>query len=87
MSGEDPYLIWSHEHAAWWMRGGRYTKSLTEAGRFSRDRALLTCLNAMLGTADRLGALPELPVRLADVQKVIDTYRGKYPTAPQGVWS
>lgn len=73
---DDSYLIWSHEHAAWWGPGGcLYLKRLSEAGRYTRDQALRICTDAMPGTAARLGALPELPVREDDVQEMISRYR------------
>jgi len=66
-----PYLIWSHEHSAWWGPGEHgYTPELTEAGRYTREDALRICRKAMPGTAARLGALPELPVRLADLKEL-----------------
>jgi hypothetical protein len=34
------YLIWSHQHNAWWRDGGYgYTTRLTDAGRFTRTQA------------------------------------------------
>jgi hypothetical protein len=34
------YLIWSHQHNAWWRDGGHgYTTQLTDAGRFTRTQA------------------------------------------------
>jgi hypothetical protein len=67
---KDAYLIWSHEHAAWWRPGSvGYTEQLAEAGRYSRDDALTICRKAP-GWAKRLGALPELPIRLADLEEI-----------------
>lgn len=62
------YLIWSNEHRAWWGsdRAG-YVSRLSQAGRYSQADALLVCTHAIPGTADRLGMLPEIPVRLFDV--------------------
>lgn len=71
----DAYLIWSHEHSAWWRpeRLG-YTWSLSRAGRYSWAEALMICRDAIPGAArQRNGALPELPVRLADL---LDMLRG-----------
>jgi hypothetical protein len=66
---EEIYLIWSHEHGQWWRPGGHgYTPSPALAGRYNREDALAICIKAIPGTAERLGALPELPVRLADLQ-------------------
>ncbi len=74
MSNERDYLIWSHEHRGWWRPGNGYTPRLSEAGRFTRDRALKICAEAMPGQADRTGMLPELPVRLADLEAFIAPY-------------
>jgi hypothetical protein len=62
------YLVWSHEHGAWWGPGGcGYTPKLSQAGRYSRADALMICTRAIPGTAAREGSLPELPVRLDDL--------------------
>jgi hypothetical protein len=85
MNTEDIYLIWSAEHSAWWMPGGRgYTKSLSTAGRYDKKSALKICIAAVPGTADRLGALPELPVRLADIVDMLD---GVDPRWHGGSWA
>lgn len=69
------YLIWSHEHGAWWGPGlTGYVKSLFAAGRYTRADALRICTKAIPGTADRTGVLPELPVRLADVLLMRDRH-------------
>jgi hypothetical protein len=66
---EEIYLIWSHEHGQWWKSAAHgYTSSPAEAGWYNREDALAICIKAIPGTAERLGALPELPVRLADLQ-------------------
>jgi len=76
MSTDDPYLIWSHEHAAWWRGGGGgYTPQLSEAGRYSRDDAMFICIRAMPGAK---GALNELPVRAADVEAMVYAYRAEF---------
>ena len=63
----DAYLVWSHEHGAWWAPGWQgYTKRLHEAGAFSHAEALAIC-RAAVPQAMHHGALCELPVRLADV--------------------
>jgi hypothetical protein len=79
------YLIWSHEHGAWWRAGARgYTRRLSEAGRYSRDNALLICANAIPSTADTNGWLPELPVRLADLHAMLRGPLGEeYETGDQ----
>ncbi len=72
MDETDAYLVWSHEHGKWWGPGGRgYVRSLARAGRYTRASALVICATAVPGTANRLGALPELPVRLADVMDML----------------
>lgn len=77
---EDIYLIWSHEHGAWWGPGGcGYTKSLTEAGRYDQKSALAICIKAVPGTSQRMGALPELPVRLEDAEAIRDAFFAQYP--------
>jgi hypothetical protein len=64
----DVYLIWSVEHNRWWGPGERgYVVSISEAGHYPREVALRVCTKAIPGTAHRMGRLPELPVRLADV--------------------
>lgn len=74
------YLIWSHEHGRWWGPGGRgYVSSMRQAGQYSREQALQICRKAILGTADRLGALPELPVRLTDVLAFTSAFLAEYP--------
>lgn len=41
------WLIWSHEHSAWWKPAGRgYCTSVSEAGRYSFDEALKICAEA-----------------------------------------
>ena len=83
----DPYLIWSHEHGMWWRAGGYgYTPRLSEAGRYDHDHALEVCTRSIPGTAARLHALPELPVRLADVVIMCETFREQYPDLPTEVW-
>jgi hypothetical protein len=38
------YLIWSHEHGAWWMHGNAgYTRNLDHAGRYSLEQATEIC--------------------------------------------
>lgn len=41
------YLIWSHEHGAWWAPDERgYVKKVSQAGRYPRHLALMICFNA-----------------------------------------
>jgi hypothetical protein len=83
---DDLYLIWSHEHGAWWGpdRCG-YTTTISKAGRYTHDEAMRLCIEAMPGTSSRLGALPELPVRLADVEVMVAAYDTKFADRPE-IW-
>lgn len=76
------YLIWSHEHGAWWGPGGNgYVRRLSKAGRYSQAEALRICIRGIPGT---VGALPELPVRLVDVEQMRDVYQTEYPGRDEG---
>jgi hypothetical protein len=77
----DAYLIWSREHSLWlWGPGGRgYVQDLSKAGRYSRGEALEICTRAMLGDGTRMGALTELPVRLADLEAMVSAYKARFP--------
>lgn len=69
-SGPASYLVWSHEHSAWWRpaRAG-YTTFLEAAGRYTREEALVICRTARGGW--RPGQPPpEIPVRLEDALAV-----------------
>lgn len=71
------YLVWSHEHRRWWgVNGAGYVRSFEAAGRYTHREALLICVRAIPGNARALGALPELPVRLADLLMLQALYRG-----------
>jgi hypothetical protein len=74
------YLIWSAEHGAWWgpVDAG-YVQRISDAGRYSHAAALLICIKAMPGDARRMGALPELPVALVDVEHMIERYDAVFP--------
>jgi hypothetical protein len=75
---EETYLIWSHEHGAWWGPFGRgYVTRISEAGRYDRRAAMMMCARAIPGTAERMGRLPELPVRASDLEAL----RGMYVQA------
>ena len=40
------YVIWSHEHVAWWRPNHLgYTNILSEAGRYSGNEAMVPVLN------------------------------------------
>lgn len=68
----EKYLIWSNEHRAWWAPFERgYVPRVFDAGRYSRDRALEICRNA-IGTAMHIRMLAELPVREADLVAFLD---------------
>jgi hypothetical protein len=82
----DLYLIWSHEHRAWWKGPSGYTPHLSEALQVDRARALQICRHAMPGTAARMSALPELPVRLFDVLAFTAAYRAEHPDWPVEDW-
>ena len=82
----DTYLIWSHEHGRWWASPSGYTSHLSAARHFTREAALLACLHAMPGTARRMGALPELPVRLADVLAFTSAFLSEFPSLGED-WS
>lgn len=41
------WLVWSNEHGAWWKPyGWGYTRELSEAGRYTKERADLICQQA-----------------------------------------
>jgi hypothetical protein len=76
---DDIYLIFSFEHGAWWGPGEcGYVRQLSKAGRYTRDRAVAICIKAIPGTSTRMGALPELPVRLADLDTMTVAYFDEY---------
>jgi len=84
---EDIYLIWSNEHAGWWGPGGAgYTRKLSQAGRYSQTEALRIVVRAIPGTAHVHAMLPELPVRLADVQAAQGAHRALYPEGWAESW-
>lgn len=69
----EKYLIWSHEHGAWW-RAKRYgyTVRMEEAGRYDRQEAIKIC--ATRDTRED-GTWPELPVREDDAISMLLPYR------------
>jgi hypothetical protein len=74
------YLIWSHECAAWLRRDGLGpTRRLSQAGRYSRTDALTICTQSIPGPSRRRVALPELPVRLIDVETMMAVWHQVYP--------
>ena len=88
MSDEpDLYLIWSHEHGAWWGPDERgYVQSMSAAGRYSHAHAMAICIRSIPGTSRQLGALPELPVRLIDALTMQVAFRTEYPSLPREDW-
>jgi hypothetical protein len=81
------YLIWSHEHRAWWGPGeAGYVREISRAGRYSHADALRICAQAIPGDARILGALPELPVLEDDVLAMRDRFRGAFPNLPKEPW-
>ena len=83
----EQYLIWSHEHSAWWgaERCG-YVRSIRRAGRYSHAEALDICRNAIPGTSRILGALPELPVLEADLLAMRNYFREHLPNVEEEAW-
>jgi hypothetical protein len=80
----DLYLVWSHEHGAWWGPGRNgYTRRLSLAGRYTRAAAVEIATESIPGTADRMGDLPELPVRLADVEAMRERFHARFQVPPQ----
>ena len=83
----DSFLIWSHEHGAWWGPGRcGYVRSVAQAGRYTHAEALQICTDAIPGTSRWLGALPELPVREADIATMRDRFRAEFPGAEREDW-
>jgi hypothetical protein len=84
MTDDDAYLIWSHEHAAWWgpARSG-YVTRISQAGRYTRAEAVRICADAIPGTSYRLGALPELPVSLFDLALMIEAHTSGFGDDPE----
>ena len=76
---DDTYLIWSNEHGAWWgpHRNG-YVVRVEDAGTYTRSVALNICCSAMPGRL-RGDPINELPVRLSDMQFMLDRYQEAYP--------
>jgi hypothetical protein len=80
----EQYLVWSHEHWAWWGPGRcGYVTRISQAGRYGHEEALRICAEAIPGTSTQLGALPELPVREADVFAIIEHYDARFPDRPE----
>ena len=87
MSEGEVYLIWSHEHGRWWGPARRgYVRKVSQAGRYSRVEALNICAKAIPGTAQRMRAYPELPVRLSDIELLSAFHETRYPAMVAGEW-
>jgi hypothetical protein len=83
---EETYLVWSVEHRMWWLKRHGYTARLSEAAPFSRTEALGICARAIPGHGARHGVLPDLPVRLEDIETMRDAYRAEFRDAPAEGW-
>lgn len=71
----DPYLVWSHERSGWLMAGGAgYTSQVSQAGRYSRRHAIRIAADAIPRSVGRPGTLPEIPVRLADIELLLGAH-------------
>jgi hypothetical protein len=71
VSVDDDYLIWSNEHQGWWRPNERgYDSGYANAGRYTRERAIQICQNA-LPTAAHIGIISEIPVRVSDFEDVL----------------
>lgn len=74
------YLIWSNEHKRWWGPDfNGYEPRIENAGRYTREQALMVCTDAMPG---RQGyePLPEIPVLEEDLQFMLRRFKGMFPT-------
>ena len=76
----DNYLVWSHEHGMWW-RANRhgYSRSVSDAGRYSRDEAIKICALARNGIGDLDTPPPEIPVRVEDLIECEIVFLAKQP--------
>ena len=83
----DVYLIWSAEHQAWWSSGGcGYVRHLSKAGRYTRADAIAISTHAIPGTAEMMGAIPEIPVRLEDIEVMQSLHRSAFPGREPERW-
>lgn len=81
------YLIWSHQHGAWWCPGGfGYTQHVGDAGRFGRDKALEICRAALPGQYKPGGPFPDLPIAEDDLKELIAADVGGYHEPPAKTW-
>jgi hypothetical protein len=63
---EPRYLVWSHEHAAWWRAYSGYTRTAAKAARWTRAEAIEICRNALPGWKPDT-PLPDILVREDDL--------------------
>lgn len=71
---EKTYLVWSHEHGAWWRPERRgYTTDLDAAGRYSRGEAIKICALSRDGWRGA-GVPSEIPVAEADAFACKDVF-------------
>ena len=77
------YLVWSHEHGAWWGPQNRgYFTRIQDAGRYTREDALSICALARDGwDGDRRPS--EVPVREEDLAECLAIFEGKFPERNQ----
>lgn len=55
-----PWLVWSHEHNAFWRANHQgYTRSIERAGRYTRAEAEAICKNASYGEGRRYANQPD----------------------------
>lgn len=80
------YLVWSNEHRGWWRPGAGYTPKLSQARIFGREQALKICTDAIPGDALRFGMLPEIPVRLSDLEQMQKDFHREYPAIGPEPW-
>jgi hypothetical protein len=62
LTDTDDYLIWSHEHGAWWKpRKLGYTGNPTIAGRYTKAQAERICQDAAYGWREGLPSEVMIP--------------------------
>jgi hypothetical protein len=72
LEGEPRYLVWSHEHAAWWRVHSGYTRTAAKAGRWTRAEAIEICRNALPGQWREGLPFPEIPVAELDIEAMLE---------------
>lgn len=62
------YVIWSHEHMAWWRPNSQgYTRNIRYAGQYSREAAVAIVAQASVAHDWTRGGPNELAVRVDDL--------------------